>query len=132
MSREERQQHARETTRRAILDAALELFVADGYAQVSIRNIAAKVEYSPGAIYSYFPSKDEIFFALAEEGFRLLGARRARRSAQRRSARGRARDRVAALRVQQAAAAVLRAGVPRSPRAAHRHASTSGSRSCPR
>jgi AcrR family transcriptional regulator len=74
MSREERQQHARTTTRRAILDAALSLFVSDGYPQVSIRNIAAKVEYSPGAIYSYFASKDEIFFALAEEGFRLLGA----------------------------------------------------------
>ena len=76
MSREERQQQARESTRRAILDAALELFIADGYAQVSIRNIAAKVEYSPAAIYSYFPSKDEIFFALAEEGFRLLGGTR--------------------------------------------------------
>ena len=75
MGREERQQLARESTRRAILDAALELFIADGYTQVSIRNIAAKVEYSPGAIYSYFPSKDEIFFALAEEGFRQLGAR---------------------------------------------------------
>jgi RND family efflux transporter MFP subunit len=75
MRREERQQHARETTRRAILDAALELFIADGYTQVSIRNIAAKVEYSPGAIYSYFPSKDEIFFALAEEGFRAIGER---------------------------------------------------------
>ena len=74
LSREERQQQARATTRRAILDAALELFVSHGYAQVSIRNIAARVEYSPGAIYSYFPSKDEIFFALAEEGFRLLGA----------------------------------------------------------
>jgi RND family efflux transporter MFP subunit len=75
MRRVERQQHARETTRRAILDAALELFIADGYTQVSIRNIAAKVEYSPGAIYSYFPSKDEIFFALAEEGFREIGER---------------------------------------------------------
>jgi AcrR family transcriptional regulator len=74
LSREGRQQHARATTRRAILDAALSLFVSDGYTQVSIRNIAAKVEYSPGAIYSYFKSKDEIFFALAEEGFRLLGA----------------------------------------------------------
>ena len=73
MSREERQQQARESTRRAILDAALELFIADGYTQVSIRAIAAKVEYSPAAIYSYFPSKDEIFFALAEEGFRQIG-----------------------------------------------------------
>lgn len=69
-----RQEQAREATRRAILDAALELFVTEGYAHVSIRNVAAKVDYSPGAIYSYFPSKDDIFLALAEEGFRLLGA----------------------------------------------------------
>jgi AcrR family transcriptional regulator len=74
LSRAGRQQQARDGTRRAILDAALELFVADGYAQVSLRNIAAKVDYSPAAIYSYFASKDDIFFALAEEGFRLLGA----------------------------------------------------------
>ena len=73
-SRADRQQQARDLTRRAILDAALELFVADGYAQVSMRNIAAKVDYSPAAIYGYFPSKDDIFHALAEEGFRLLGA----------------------------------------------------------
>jgi AcrR family transcriptional regulator len=46
--------------------------VAEGYAQVSIRKIAERIEYSPAAIYSYFPSKDDIFFALAEEGFRLL------------------------------------------------------------
>jgi AcrR family transcriptional regulator len=65
----------RETTRRAILDAALELFISEGYAQVSIRNIAARVEYSPGAIYGYFASKDAIFYALAEEGLRDLGAR---------------------------------------------------------
>ena len=74
LGRGERRQQAHAEIRRAILDAALELFVADGYAQVSIRNVASKVEYSPGAIYSYFPSKDAIFFALAEEGFRLLGA----------------------------------------------------------
>jgi AcrR family transcriptional regulator len=74
IGRGERRLQVQAETRRAILDAALELFVADGYGQSSIRNIAAKVEYSPGAIYSYFPSKDAIFFALAEEGFRLLGA----------------------------------------------------------
>jgi AcrR family transcriptional regulator len=65
----------RETTRRAILDAALDLFLSQGYGQVSIRNIAARVEYSPGAIYGYFASKDEIFYTLAEEGLRDLGAR---------------------------------------------------------
>jgi AcrR family transcriptional regulator len=69
-----RQQKLREETRRVILDAALELFVQQGYEFVSMRSIAAKVGYSPGAIYRYFPSKDEIFFALAEEGLRRLNA----------------------------------------------------------
>jgi len=72
MGIKERQERDRETVRRAILDAARELFVHEGYQNVSIRKIAERVEYSPAAIYSYFPSKDDIFFALAEEGFRLL------------------------------------------------------------
>jgi len=68
----ERQERERETVARAILDAARDLFVTHGYQEVSIRKIAERIEYSPAAIYSYFPSKDDIFFALAEEGFRLL------------------------------------------------------------
>jgi len=72
MGIKERQTRDRETMRRAILDAARELFVAEGYGNVSIRKIAERIEYSPAAIYGYFPSKDDIFFALAEEGFRLL------------------------------------------------------------
>ena len=75
MTRESRQQSAREAVRRAILDAALALFIENGYDQVSMRNIAARVEYSPAALYGYFASKDEIFYALAEEGYRLLGAK---------------------------------------------------------
>ncbi len=77
MGIKERQERDREAVRRAILDAARELFVAVGFQNVSIRKIAERIEYSPAAIYSYFPSKDDIFFALAEEGFRLLGAPRA-------------------------------------------------------
>jgi AcrR family transcriptional regulator len=68
----ERQERDREAVRRAILDAARDLFVRVGFEHVSIRKIAEMVEYSPAAIYGYFPSKDDIFFALAEEGFRLL------------------------------------------------------------
>jgi AcrR family transcriptional regulator len=68
----ERQEREREAVARSILDAARELFVTYGYHEVSIRKIADRIEYSPAAIYSYFPSKDDIFFALAEEGFRLL------------------------------------------------------------
>ncbi len=73
MGIKERQERDREAVRRSILDAARELFVAEGYPNVSIRKIAERIEYSPAAIYGYFPSKDDIFFALAEEGFRLLG-----------------------------------------------------------
>ncbi len=72
MGIKERQGREREAVRRAILDAARDLFVTEGYANVSIRKIAERIEYSPAAIYGYFPSKDDIFFELAEEGFRLL------------------------------------------------------------
>lgn len=70
----ERHEREREAVARAIMDAARDLFVAEGYQNVSIRKIAEKIEYSPAAIYGYFASKDDIFLALAEEGFRLLFA----------------------------------------------------------
>jgi AcrR family transcriptional regulator len=72
MGRKERHQRDRTRVRQAILTAARELFIAEGYRNVSMRKIADRIEYSPAAIYSYFPGKDDIFFALAEEGFRLL------------------------------------------------------------
>jgi len=61
--------------RRAILDAARRLFIAGGYANVPIRQIAAAVDYSPAALYRYFKTKDELMAALKEEGFRLLMSR---------------------------------------------------------
>src|ERR671923_534614 len=74
MGVKERQGREREAVTRAILDAARDLFMTLGYHNVSIRKIAERIEYSPAAIYSYFPSKDDIFFALAQEGFRLLAS----------------------------------------------------------
>jgi AcrR family transcriptional regulator len=74
MGIKERQDRERQAVRQAILDAARDLFVTEGYRNVSIRKIAERIEYSPAAIYSYFSSKDDIFFALAEEGFRRLDA----------------------------------------------------------
>lgn len=68
----ERQSRERDTVRRKILNAARTLFLSEGYANVSMRKIADQIEYSPGAIYSYFPSKEDIFFALAEEGLQYV------------------------------------------------------------
>jgi len=72
MGIKERHERDREDVRELILDAARELFVKEGFENVSIRKIAERIEYSPAAIYGYFPSKDDIFFSLAEDGFRLL------------------------------------------------------------
>lgn len=68
----ERQDRERHAVRASILTAARDLFVTEGYANVSIRKVAERIEYSPAAIYSYFPGKDDIFFALATEGFQRL------------------------------------------------------------
>ena len=56
--------------RSLILDAARSIFLEKGFEQASIRNIAEKIEYSPGTIYLYFRDKDEIFHALHEEGLK--------------------------------------------------------------
>jgi AcrR family transcriptional regulator len=67
--------------RREILDAARALFLAGGYTNVAARGIARQVGCSPAALYRYFKSKDEIFNALAEEGFSLLREMRRREGA---------------------------------------------------
>ncbi|HJU44925.1 MAG TPA: TetR/AcrR family transcriptional regulator [Vicinamibacterales bacterium] len=72
MGTKERQDRERQAVTASILDAARDLFVAEGYQSVSIRKIAERIEYSPAAIYSYFASKDDIFLALADEGFHRL------------------------------------------------------------
>jgi AcrR family transcriptional regulator len=67
-----RKERQKEELRGKILQAARELFMQKGYEETSIRNIAEKIEYSPTTIYLYFKDKDDIFFALHQEGFTLL------------------------------------------------------------
>jgi len=64
--RKEREKHEK---RRMILDTAIQLFIDEGYENVSIRKIADKIEYSPATIYLYFQDKDEILSNLQQEGF---------------------------------------------------------------
>lgn len=62
----------REGRRRAVLDAALDLFDREGYPGVSMRAIAERVGLTVGALYRYFASKESVFDAIAEEGFTKL------------------------------------------------------------
>lgn len=64
--------------RRRILDAAKQLFVKEGFENVSLRRIAGNIQYSPAAIYRYFKNKREILSVLREEGFARYVARQER------------------------------------------------------
>ncbi|OIQ49882.1 putative HTH-type transcriptional regulator [Pseudodesulfovibrio hydrargyri] len=69
MTTKDRREQDREKMRRRILDAARQLFVKEGFDNVSLRRIASRIEYSPAALYRYFRNKREILSALREEGF---------------------------------------------------------------
>ena len=60
-------------TRQAILDAARELFVADGVEATTMRAIAAKIGYTPTAIYHHFRDKDALIVELCLADFSSLG-----------------------------------------------------------
>ena len=53
-----------EVTRLSIEDAALELFMEQGYHATSMRQIAERAGLALGGIYNHFASKDEIFEAI--------------------------------------------------------------------
>ena len=75
MGVKERKLRQKKFLRQEILDAASELFVKEGYQNVSMRRIAEKIEYSPTTIYLYFKDKAELLENVCHETFALLSAR---------------------------------------------------------
>jgi AcrR family transcriptional regulator len=53
--------------RRAILDAACEVFSEMGYDAASIRDVVRRTELASGTFYNYFPDKASVFHAVLEE-----------------------------------------------------------------
>jgi AcrR family transcriptional regulator len=53
--------------REQILDAARRCFAANGFHSTSIQDILAASGLSAGALYGYFPGKNDIIVAIAEE-----------------------------------------------------------------
>ena len=64
MGIQERKERERANMRRLILETANSLFISKGFDNISIRNIAKLIEYSPATIYLYFKNKEEIIFSL--------------------------------------------------------------------
>ncbi|MCL2137666.1 MAG: TetR/AcrR family transcriptional regulator [Coriobacteriia bacterium] len=54
-------------TKQRIINAALELFSANGYSETSIRDIAAIVGIRSGSIYAHFSSKEEILWSMLND-----------------------------------------------------------------
>jgi AcrR family transcriptional regulator len=75
MGTNERRARAKDDVRRRILDAARELFAAEGYEAVTLRKIAAKIEYTPAAIYFHFADKETLIQALCDHDFLALAER---------------------------------------------------------
>lgn len=67
--------------RELVLDAARSAFFELGMDKTSIREVAQRAGYTPGAIYSYFASKEEMYGALLGESLDRLNDR-VRRSAE--------------------------------------------------
>jgi AcrR family transcriptional regulator len=56
----------RSLTRERVLDAALGLLAARGLDALSIRNLAVELGVTPGTVYAYVDSKDDLLAAMAD------------------------------------------------------------------
>ncbi|WP_119081129.1 TetR/AcrR family transcriptional regulator [Chitinophaga alhagiae] len=65
----DRKEREKQEMRRLIIEAAMRMFVDEGYEKTSIRAIAEKIEYSPGTIYLYYKDKDELLYEVQREAF---------------------------------------------------------------
>lgn len=70
--RERRDRVVAGARRAHIVAAAREAFVERGLDGTSLREIARRAGYTPGALYSYFPSKEELYAALLVESLTRL------------------------------------------------------------
>jgi AcrR family transcriptional regulator len=68
----ERKEREKAELRQLILDGAMEVFLAEGFENTSVRKIADRIEYSPGTIYVYFKDKNEILLDLQRMAFDRL------------------------------------------------------------
>ena len=67
-----RRDRRRAATRAEILSAARELLLEVGPEAISLRQVARRADFSPGALYTYFSSRDEIIASLFRESFDRL------------------------------------------------------------
>ena len=75
MSIKDRKEREMAEMRNKILDATLKVFAGQGYEKVSMRKIAALIDYSPTTIYRFFKNKEELLQTIAAGTFSELSAK---------------------------------------------------------
>ena len=72
MGSKERRQREKDDFRAKIMNAARDLFAAEGIEAVSMRKIADSVEYSPTVIYQHFADKESLLREICRDDFASL------------------------------------------------------------
>jgi AcrR family transcriptional regulator len=75
MGTSERRERQKQELRHKILEAGRELFAKRGYEAVTMREIAARIEYSATALYGHFADKEALVREICREDFARFAQR---------------------------------------------------------
>lgn len=70
-----KRERTKANNRRAILDAACDVFAESGFDGASIRDVIRRTGLASGTFYNYFPDKETVFHAVLEERTQELRVR---------------------------------------------------------
>lgn len=62
-------EHMIDAKKEHIIQIAKQIILEEGLDKLSIRKIAVKLNQTPGIVYHYFKSKDEILLAIVDQGY---------------------------------------------------------------
>ena len=62
----------RPQTQQKLIEAAMELFAFQGYANTGLAQISKKAGAQPGSLYHFYPTKEDLLAATLEERLTLL------------------------------------------------------------
>ena len=72
MGTAERREREKLRRKNEIIDAAERIFFSKGLEQATMDEVAVEAELSKGTLYLYFKSKEELYLAVNERGFKIL------------------------------------------------------------
>ena len=67
-----RKQRETDLRKQNILEAAEKLFLANGYEDTTMSQIANEAEFSKGTLYNYFKSKDDLYLAIGTKAYEII------------------------------------------------------------